>query len=67
MQVEGVLFEDVTVSIEGCSYVGVSNLALDVKDILTRALRDGDCCVYQIVKAESWYTKVRESRFIGSF
>lgn len=39
-QVQGVFFEDVTVGIDGCSDVTVSNLVLNIKDISTCALGD---------------------------
>ena len=56
-----------TVGIDGCSDVGVSNLVLNIKDISTRALGDGDCCVSQIMKSEVREPKCCESRLVDSF
>jgi len=66
-QVQGVFFEDVTVGIDGCSDVGVSNLVLNIKDIAAGALGDRYCCVSQVVKSEVREPKCCESRLVDSF
>ena len=58
-QVQGVFFENVTIGIDGCSDVGVSNLVLNIEDISTCALRDRDCCVYpeESERVSEWFAR----------